>query len=59
MIRYLCISATFLDGRFHGRRDGGESEWPPSPLRLFQALVAAKTMISTLRCVGWNVSHLQ
>jgi CRISPR-associated protein Csb2 len=26
---------------FHGRSDGGEPEWPPSPLRLFQALVAA------------------
>jgi CRISPR-associated protein Csb2 len=32
---------TFLDRCFHGRRDGGEPEWPPSPLRLFQAIVAA------------------
>ncbi len=25
----------------HGRADGGEPEWPPSPHRIFQALVAA------------------
>lgn len=37
----LCISVRFLDGEFHGRGDGGTNEWPPSPLRLFQALVAA------------------
>ena len=38
---HLCISVRFLDGAFHGRADQGEPEWPPSPLRLFQALVAA------------------
>lgn len=32
---YLLISVRFHDGRYHG---GGE--WPPSPARLFQALVA-------------------
>ncbi len=37
----LCLTITFLDPRFHGRRDGGEPEWPPSPLRLYQAIVAA------------------
>jgi CRISPR-associated protein Csb2 len=26
---------------FHGRRDGNQPEWPPSPLRAFQALVVA------------------
>jgi CRISPR-associated protein Csb2 len=26
---------------FHGQGDGGLREWPPSPLRVFQALVAA------------------
>ena len=41
MSNQLCISVTLLDGRFHGRGDGGVPEWPPSPLRLFQALVAA------------------
>ena len=34
MDRYLCITATFLADCYHGR------EWPPSPARLFQALLA-------------------
>lgn len=38
---YLCISVRFLGGAFHGRADQGEPEWPPSPLRLYQAIVAA------------------
>ncbi len=37
----LCISIRFLHSAVHGRADGGEAEWPPSPLRVFQALVAA------------------
>jgi len=41
MSSFLSISVRFLDSTFHGRRDGGEPEWPPSPLRLFQALLAA------------------
>ena len=40
MNRFMCISVTFLDPLFHGERDGNEPEWPPSPMRLFQALVA-------------------
>lgn len=31
---FLCISATFLNGTYHGQ------EWPPSPARLFQGMVA-------------------
>lgn len=41
MSEHLRISVRFLDGEFHGRGDNGESEWPPSPLRLFQALTNA------------------
>lgn len=38
----LRISATFLNAVYHGRTDSGrEGEWPPSPMRLFQALTAA------------------
>lgn len=39
----LLISVRFLtpDPTYHGMRDGGRHEWPPSPLRLFQALVDA------------------
>ncbi len=35
MTRALLLSVRLLDGRFHGVGD-----WPPSPFRLFQALVA-------------------
>lgn len=39
----LCLTVRFLDPvpAFHGRGDGDDPEWPPSPLRIFQALVAA------------------
>jgi CRISPR-associated protein Csb2 len=30
-----------MDDRYHGRDADGEPEWPPSPLRLFQALLAS------------------
>lgn len=33
----LCIAVTFLTGRYHGE------EWPPSPARLYQALLAGVT----------------
>ncbi len=36
----LCITVTFLDGRFHGSKKDAP-EWPPSPWRLFQALLAS------------------
>jgi CRISPR-associated protein Csb2 len=51
MSAHLCISVRLLDGAFHGRADGGELEWPPSPLRLFQALVSAAA-------ARWRESHL-
>jgi CRISPR-associated protein Csb2 len=41
MASYLCVTVRFCQPLFHGRGDGDEPEWPPSPLRLFQALVAA------------------
>ena len=41
MMRYLSMSVTFLDPLFHGRGDGDVPEWPPSPMRLFQAMLAA------------------
>jgi len=37
----LCLKIRFLDATFHGRADGSAPEWPPSPMRLFQALVGA------------------
>lgn len=43
MPMYISVSVTFLDPvpTFHGRGDGTDPEWPPSPVRLFQALLAA------------------
>lgn len=35
MLRVLLIAVRFHDGRYHGAGD-----WPPSPARLFQALIA-------------------
>src|SRR6266508_69285 len=40
MTRYLCMSVMLLDPLFHGKGEGDEPEWPPSPMRLFQALLA-------------------
>ncbi len=36
----LCLTVKFAAGRFHGRTRENKPEWPPSPLRLFQALIA-------------------
>jgi len=52
MTRYLCISVTLLDDLFHGCRDDDEPEWPPSPMRLFQALLAGSKLAS--RDGNWN-----
>ncbi len=41
MSQFLCVTVRFLQPFSHGRGDDAEPEWPPSPLRLFQALVAA------------------
>ena len=38
---YLCITVRWLDDRYHGKNADGGPEWPPSPLRLFQALLAS------------------
>ncbi len=38
---HILLTVRFLDDRYHGLLDrGGPVEWPPSPFRLFQALVA-------------------
>src|SRR5574341_841327 len=36
----LHITLTFATRRYHGRRSEEELEFPPSPARLFQALIA-------------------
>ncbi|WP_161788506.1 type I-G CRISPR-associated protein Csb2 [Desulfonatronum thiodismutans] len=44
----LLISVRFHTGRFHGLDTDGRPEWPPSPARLFQALVASAAKGSSL-----------
>jgi CRISPR-associated protein Csb2 len=51
MTRYLCISVTLLDDLYHGKADGEEPEWPPSPWRLFQAMLAGA--LAGRRKNGW------
>ena len=41
MSSYFCLSFHFLDSSYHGLGDGDKAEWPPSPLRAFQSVVAA------------------
>lgn len=41
MTSFLCITIRFLQPYAHGRHGDGDPEWPPSPLRMLQALVAA------------------
>ena len=42
MSKSLLIAVRFHEGRYHGQQDGFAKShgWPPSPARLFQALVA-------------------
>ncbi len=44
-MEHLCVTVRLLDPLFHGRSDTGVLEWPPSPLRAFQALVGAAAAI--------------
>lgn len=48
MSRHLLLSFRFLSPWFHGTGDEGAPEWPPSPLRAFQAVVAAAGRAGTL-----------
>lgn len=43
MSQHLCITIRFIQPfpLFHGRRDAEQPEWPPSPMRIFQALLNA------------------
>ena len=49
MSDYLHITVRWLDDRFHGLAGrGGPLEWPPSPYRLFQALVAGASRVGQI-----------
>ena len=53
MTKFLHITVHWLDDRYHGLlgRDG-PPEWPPSPYRLFQALVAGTARAGKLDKLG-------
>ena len=60
MSRALRLTVRFHEGRYHGHADGFHAAdgWPPSPGRLFQALVAAAARGARLldddrRALGW------
>ncbi len=58
---HLLLTVRFLDDRYHGLLDrGGPPEWPPSPFRLFQALVAGVGRRGELdTAVGKSLEWLQ
>jgi CRISPR-associated protein Csb2 len=47
----LNLTVTFATSRYHGRRAEDELEFPPSPSRLFQALIAGS------HCGAYDVVH--
>lgn len=59
MDRHLVLSFRFLSPWFHGRGDGGAPEWPPSPLRAFQAVVAAAARAGALEQMRGAFSWLE
>jgi CRISPR-associated protein Csb2 len=58
---HLLLTVRFLDDRYHGLLDrGGPPEWPPSPFRLFQAMVAGVARRGELDiAVGKSLEWLQ
>lgn len=46
MSEHLCITIRFIQPfpLFHGRLDAEQPEWPPSPMRAFQALLNAASL---------------
>jgi len=62
-MNYFCITVRWFDDRYHGKDARGEPEWPPSPLRLFQALLASayrsfEVQDSFLPSFRWLQTHL-
>lgn len=55
----LRLSFHFLAPQYHGRCDDGQPEWPPSPLRAMQALVAAAARAGTLQALRPALLWLQ
>jgi CRISPR-associated protein Csb2 len=58
MSSFLKISVRFLLDEFDGRGDGGGPEWPPSPLRLFQALTNSAARLG-METFAQSLEHLE
>ena len=60
MSDYLHITVRWLDDRFHGLAGrSGPPEWPPSPYRLFQALVAGAARAGRLDALRSSLHWLE
>ena len=59
MSYHFVLSFRFLSPWFHGRGDEGTPEWPPSPLRAFQAVVAAAARAGMLESSRGALSWLE
>ncbi|MDP2320182.1 MAG: type I-U CRISPR-associated protein Csb2 [Acidobacteriota bacterium] len=59
MNRHLVLSFRLLSPWFHGRGDEGAPEWPPSPLRAFQAVVAAAARTGALESARGALAWLE
>jgi len=59
MSHYFLLSFRFLSPWFHGRGDEGAPEWPPSPLRALQAVVAAAARAGTLESTRGALTWLE
>ena len=56
----LVVTVRLLDDRYHGKlADDGPPEWPPSPFRLFCALVAGLARRGQLEGAGTALAWLQ
>lgn len=57
---FLRITIRWLDDRYHGLLDrDGPPEWPPSPYRLFQAIVAGVARAGRLEELGGSLRFLE
>ena len=59
MSEQLRITDPYIDGELHGRGDNGQTEWPPSPQRLFQALTNAAARLDFTGISDRNATALR
>jgi CRISPR-associated protein Csb2 len=59
MKKYLVLSFLFPHNRFHGCGDWHELEWPPSPFRVYAALVASSGRMNSIESDRQNLEWLE